>query len=75
MSNVLRLLLLAVFFISAYVVELGVWRYLRSRRLREGRGDIRAMPFALLGGYGLPWPSAAIAFVVGLGALVVFIHG
>ncbi len=26
-----------------------------------GRGDIRAIPFALLGGYGLPWPYA-VAF-------------
>jgi hypothetical protein len=53
--------------------ELG--HHLRARRLREGRGDIRAMPFALFGGYGLPWPYAAIAFVVGTAALVVFIHG
>ncbi len=44
-------------------------------RLREGRGDIRAMPFALFGGYGLPWPHAAVAFPVGTAALVTFIHG
>jgi hypothetical protein len=75
MSNVVRLLLLAVFLMCTYVVELGVWRYLRFRRLREGQGDIRAMPFSLLGGNGLPWPYAAVAFVVGIGALVVFVHG
>ena len=75
MSNVVRLLLLGVCAICVYVVELGAWGYLRARRLREGRGDIRAMPFALFGGYGLRWPYAAIAFVAGTAALVVFIHG
>jgi hypothetical protein len=75
MSNVLRVLLLGIVVICAYVVELGVWHHLRARRLREGRGDIRAMPFALFGGYGLRWPYAAIAFVAGTAALVVFIHG
>jgi len=75
MSSVLRVLLLGVFVICAYMVELGGWHYLRTRRLREGHGDIRAMPFALFGGYGLPWPYAAIAFGVGTAALVAFIHG
>jgi hypothetical protein len=66
MANVLRLLLLGVFVVCLYVVELGAWHYLRARRLREGRGDIQAMPRALFAGYGLPWPYAAIAAVVAL---------
>jgi hypothetical protein len=57
------------------VIELVAWYYMRARRLREGRGDIRAMPFALFGGYGLPWPHAAVAFPVGTTALVTFIDG
>jgi len=75
MANVLQLLLLGVFVIRVYVVELGAWHYLRARRLREGRGDIRAMPRALFVGYGLPWPYAAIAAVVGTLALGVFVRG
>lgn len=75
MSNVLRLLLLGVFAICVYVVELGAWGYLRARRLRGGRGDIRNMPFAWPGEYGLPWPYAAVALVVGVAALVIFVHG
>jgi len=57
------------------VIELVAWYYMRARRLREGRGDIRAMPFALFGGTGLPWPYAADAFAVGTAALVTFSHG
>jgi len=53
------------------VIELVAWYY----RLHEGRGDIRAMPFALFGGTGLPWPYAADAFAVGTAALVTFSHG
>lgn len=75
MSNVVRLLLLGAVAICVYVVELGAWGYLRARRLREGRGDIRNMPFTWLGEYGLPWPYAAVALVVGAAALVAFIHG
>jgi hypothetical protein len=75
MSNVLRLVLFGVFAVWVYVVELGAWGFLRSRRLREGRGDIRNMPFAWPGEYGLPWPYAAVALLVGAVALVVFMHG
>ena len=57
------------------VIELVAWCYMRARRLREGRGAIRAMPFALFGGYGLGWPHAAVAFPVGIAALVTLIHG
>jgi hypothetical protein len=74
MSNVLRFLLLGVVLVCVYVTELGVWHYLRARRLRQRRGDIRNMPFALFGMYGLPWPYAAVAVVVGLVALVTFLH-
>jgi hypothetical protein len=75
MSSVMRVLLLGVFAICMYMVELGAWGYLRTRRLRQGRSDIRNMPFAWPGEHGLPWPYAAIALVVGIAALVVFIHG
>jgi Cu/Ag efflux pump CusA len=67
--------LLQLVAICVIVIELVVWFYMRARRLREGRGDIRAIPFALFGGYGLPWPYAAVAFAVGTAALVAFIHG
>jgi hypothetical protein len=56
MPDVLRFLLLGLVGICVIVIELVAWYYLRARRLREGRGDIRAMPFGLIGGYGLPWP-------------------
>ena len=75
MSNVLRLVFFGIFAACVYVVELGAWAYLRARRLREGRGDIRNMPFAWPGEYGLPWPYAAGALLVGAAALVVFMHG
>jgi hypothetical protein len=75
MPDVLRFLLLGLVGICVIVIELVAWYYLRARRLREGRGDIRAMPFALIGGYGLPWPYAAVAVVVGAAALAAFIHG
>jgi hypothetical protein len=75
MPNGLRFSLLGVVAICVVVIELSAWYYLRARRLRQGRGDIRAMPFALFGGYGLPWPYAAVSFVVGTLALVAFIHG
>jgi len=35
----------------------------------------RTMPRALFGRYGLPWPYAAVAIVVGILALAAFIHG
>ena len=54
MPDVLRLLLLGLVGICVSVIALATWHYMRARRLREGRGDIRAMPFALFGGYGLP---------------------
>ena len=75
MPDMLRFLLLGLVGICVIVIELVAWYYMRARRLREGRGDIRAMPFALFGGYGLPWPYAAVAFAVGTAALVAFIHG
>jgi hypothetical protein len=75
MSNVLRFSLLGVVAICVGVMGQVAWYYLRARRLREGRGDIRAMPRVLFGAYGLPWPYAAVAFVVGAAALVIFIHG
>jgi hypothetical protein len=75
MPDLLRLLLLGLVGICVFVIELVAWHYMRARRLRQRRGDIRAMPFALFGGYGLPWPYAAAAFVVGTAALVAFVHG
>lgn len=75
MSNVLRFSLVGVVFICVGVMGQVAWYYLRARRLREGRGDIRNMPFAWFGMYGLPWPYAPAAFVVGAAALVIFIHG
>lgn len=75
MPDVVRLLLLGLAGVCVFVIELVLWRYLRARRLREGRGDIRAMPFALFGEYGLTWPYGAVAFVVGAAALVGFVHG
>jgi hypothetical protein len=75
MPNALRISLLGVVAVSVSVMGLVAWYYLRSRRLREGRGDIRAMPFALFGRYGLPWPYAAVAMVVGTLALVAFLRG
>jgi hypothetical protein len=64
MPNALRIPLLGVVAVSVSVV--GSWLGItRSRRLREGRGDIRAMPLALFGRYGLPWSYAAVPIVCG----------
>jgi hypothetical protein len=70
-----RLVLLGVVVVSVMVLALVAWYYLRAKRIRDGRGDIRMMPFALIGGYGLPWPYGAAALLVGSAALLAFIHG
>jgi hypothetical protein len=75
MPDGVRFSLLVVVVVSVNVMALVAWYYLRARRLREKRGDIGPMPRALFGRYGLPWPYAAVAIVVGILALAAFIHG
>lgn len=74
MHDRVRLLLLGVVAICLVVLSLVAWYYLRAQRLREGRGDIRIMPRALIAGYGLPWPYGAAALLVGTAALIAFIR-
>jgi len=75
MPDGVRFSLLGVVVVSVNVMVLVAWYYLRARRLKEKRGDIGPMPRALFGRYGLPWPYAAVAIVVGILALAAFIHG
>jgi hypothetical protein len=75
MPDEVRLFHLGVVAICVTVLSLATWYYLRTQRLREGRGDIRMMPRALVAGYGLPWPYGAAVLLVGSAALVACIHG
>ncbi len=75
MPDGVRLAMLGVVVVCMNVVALVAWYYLRARRLQEERGDVGPMPRALFGRYGLPWPYAAVAIVVGTLALAAFIHG
>jgi hypothetical protein len=75
MLDGVRFSLLGVVVVCVNVMALVAWYYLRARRLQEARGDIGPMPRALFARYGLPWPYAAAAIVVGILALAAFIHG
>ncbi len=75
MPDGVRFSLLGVVVVCLNVMAQVAWYYLRARRLQEERGDIGPMPRALFGRYGLLWPYAAVAIVVGILALAAFIHG
>jgi hypothetical protein len=74
MPDQVRLLILGVAVVCLGVLSRVAWYYLRAQRLREGRGDIRTMPRALIAGDGLPWPYGAAALLVGTAALLAFIR-